>query len=83
MWEVFTHSFMIKFPQIEEKAYDFSEGNPDFQGGFYKDLKALRDAKYVQKRPIVLVPECANTNGKGILKIPDSVANDLILPAIE
>jgi hypothetical protein len=38
---------MIKFPQIEEKAYDFSEGNPDFQGGFYKDLKALRDAKYV------------------------------------
>jgi hypothetical protein len=38
---------MIKFPQIEEKPYDFSEGRPTFQGGFYKDLKSLRDAKYV------------------------------------
>ena len=28
MWEVFTHSFMIQFPQIEDKTYDFSEGNP-------------------------------------------------------
>jgi hypothetical protein len=83
MFEVFTHSFMIKFPQSEENVTDFSGAEGAMQGGFYKDLKALRDSKYVKNRPIVLIPECTNTNGKGLLKFPDSVVDDLILPAIE
>ena len=49
--------------------------------GFFADLQALYDSKYV-KRPIVLIPECTNTNGKGVLQIPPSVMNDLISPAL-
>jgi len=76
-FEQLTHSFGLKFPQIIQERVNTNEPYP----AFHKDLKALHDSKYV-KRPIVLIPECTSTNGRGILQIPQPVMEDLIIPAL-
>ena len=36
----------------------------------YKSFKDVRQASYVQNRPIVFFPECTRSNGKGVLEPP-------------
>ena len=35
-----------------------------------KSFKELREAQYVQARPIVFFPECTRSNGRGVLEFP-------------
>ena len=36
----------------------------------YKSFKEVREAMYVQNRPLVFYPECTRSNGKGVLELP-------------
>lgn len=38
----------------------------------HQSFKEVRDAAFIQNRPIVFMPECTKTNGKGVLSIPDA-----------
>ena len=39
----------------------------------YHSFKELRDSLWVKSRPIVVFPQCARTNGKGVLNVPPQV----------
>ena len=36
----------------------------------FKSFKEVREAMYVQNRPLVFYPECTRSNGKGVLELP-------------
>ena len=49
-------------------------------GLLYKSFKEVREAMYVQNRPLVFFPECTRSNGKGVLE-PPTEAIELIIDA--
>jgi hypothetical protein len=75
VFEVVTHAMGIKFPQIVT-------GDLPNRSTYFPDLLSLNESKYV-KRPVVLIPECTNTNGRGVLQIPEPVVKDLLMPSMK
>ena len=49
-------------------------------GLLYKSFKEVREASYVQNRPLIFFPECTRSNGKGVLEPPNE-AIELIIDA--
>lgn len=66
-WELIKRAIGVKLPEVHPNLYT--------------SFKDLYDAQYI-KKPIVIFPQCARTNGRGVLDFPSSVVQ-MISKAIE